>query len=222
VTVAGLVKYPGEYAIEEGKTRLAEILQFCGGPKADGSLSRAYLQRLSARDTTIAYDAEFKRLMTINILEMNPVEYEYQKFRLRELEGKIIVDFEDLWNGKEESDNILLEDNDYIYIPQSITTVEVSGAVMNPGSYAYTAGKDYQYYIELAGGLTNKAYKGKIRIISGENGTWQNRNKKIIIGQGDMVFIPERTEEDYWVRTKDVFTILVQMATVILAIRSFI
>ncbi|MCF7919532.1 MAG: SLBB domain-containing protein [Candidatus Cloacimonetes bacterium] len=220
VTVAGMVKYPGEYSIVEGATTLLEILRSCGGPKEEGSLSRAYLQRLSARDTTIAYDPEFQRLMTLKIPELSPVEYEYQKFKLRELQGRINVDIEKLWTDKGAAEDVFLEDNDYIYIPHKVTTVEVSGAVMNPGAYKFTAGKNYEYYVALAGGYTNNAYKIKTRIISGDNGVWQKKNKKTVIEQGDMVFVPEKQEVDYWLRTKDVFSILAQLATVILAIQS--
>jgi len=214
VTVEGFAMYPGEYAIKEGETTLRDILIKCGGKRAEGSLKRAYLQRISE------LDPELDRVNTLDIAEKSSIESEYQKFKMREMAGKIIVDFEALWNDNADADNIILEDNDYIFIPHKVTTVEVSGAVINPGAYDFESGKNYQYYIELAGGLSDNAYKRKVRIIREDGGAWQNRDEEMIIAEGDLVFVPEKKEIDYWMRTKDVFSILAQFATVILAIQS--
>lgn len=218
VEVAGMVKYPGEYAILEGKTRLSDVLKKSGGALQEGSLAKAYIQRISKRDTMISHDPELKRLMLLDELEMSQVEYEYQKFKLRELEGKLNVDFTAVWAGDENAYDPLLEDGDYIYIPREVTTVQVSGAVMNPGAYPYVSGKTYEYYVEAAGGYTNNAFKRRMRIIKDDTGSWLKRDKEHIISNGDLIFVPEKEELDYMEMTRNVFTILAQLATVILAV----
>lgn len=220
ITIEGMVNHPGEYAIEEGKTRLLDVLHQSGGPKSDGSLTRAYLQRYTERDSSVIYDPELERLSNMTNSAMSLLEAEYYKLRLREMEGKITVDFAELWSGKCDEDNILLQDGDYIYIPRIIDMVEVSGAVNSPGFYKYVPGKNYSYYIELAGQYTNSADKRKLRIIREESSVWLKRDDEIIIQEGDMVFVPEKEEIDYWLRTKDAFSIAAQLATIILAIQS--
>lgn len=51
------------------------------------------------------------------------------------------------------SEIILLEAEDRIIIPALQQTVLVTGAVLKPGSYPYTPGRTFEYYIALAGGF---------------------------------------------------------------------
>jgi protein involved in polysaccharide export with SLBB domain len=218
VTIAGNAVYPGEYAIELGKTSLSEILKKSGGANRFGCLKYAYLQRQSDRDFTVIYDPEYNRLKDRTITELNMLEREYLKFKERELTGKIAVNFEMLGEKGSGNADILLEDNDLIYIPNLVTTVEVSGAVLFPGAYKWQSGKNFEYYIEQAGGFTNRAEKGKIRLIIAESGSWLKKDKEYIIEQGDKVFVPEKEEFELWEMTKETLSIMAQLATVIIAI----
>ena len=218
VEVAGKAIHPGEYAIEPGKTALYEILKKAGGANRLGSLKYAYLQRISERDTTIIYDPEYKRLMDRSLLELSRMEIEYLKFKNRELSGKIVVDFTQQWQSEGSGEGIYLQDNDYIYIPESITTVEVSGAVLYPGAYKWESGKNYEYYIALAGGYTNRAKKSQTRLILAESGAWLKKDKEQAIEQGDKIFVPEKDEKELWEISKEALSIMAQLATVVLAV----
>jgi protein involved in polysaccharide export with SLBB domain len=218
VTIAGNAIYPGEYAIEPGKTSLSDILKKSGGANRFGCLKYAYLQRQSERDTTVIYDPEYNRLKDMIITELNMLEREYLKFKERELSGKIAVNFEMLGEKGSGNADILLEDNDYIYIPNMVTTVEVSGAILFPGAYKWEAGRNFEYYIELAGGYTNRAQKSRTRLIIAESGSWLKKDKIYIIEQGDKVFVPEKEEVELWELTKETLSVLAQLATVIIAI----
>jgi len=215
VKVAGNAVYPGEYAVEPGKTTLYEILKKAGGSNHIGSLKYAYLQR---RVTTISYDPEYERIMYRSLLELDWMEIEYLKFKNRELTGKIIVDFTQQWQSEGKCEAIYLQDNDYIYIPEAFTTVEVSGAVLSPGAYKWESGKNYEYYIALAGGYTNRAKKSKICLILAESGAWMKKDKEHIIEQGDKIFIPEKSVNELWEISKEALSIMAQLATVIIAI----
>jgi polysaccharide biosynthesis/export protein len=218
VTVSGDALYPGDYAIEPGKTTLLEVLRQSGGANRHGSLRLAYLQRISARDTTVIHDNDYKRIMNRSFLELSYLENEYLKFKQRSLEGKVVVNFEELWNNPEEVKEILLEDSDYIYIPRKIRTVEVMGAVMNPGNYEWHSGMDYEYYIDLAGGYTNRASKHNTRFISAESGAWMKRKANVPMEQGDKIFVPEKEEMNIWALSKETISVLAQLATVIIAV----
>lgn len=218
VVVAGNAIHPGEYAIEPGKTTLYEILKKAGGANRLGSLKYAYLQRISERDTTIIYDPEYKRLADRSLLELSRMEIEYLKFKNRELSGKIVVDFTQQWHAEGSGEEVFLQDNDYIYIPESITTVEVSGAVLYPGAYKWESGKNYEHYIALAGGYTNRAKKSQTRLILAESGAWLKKDKEQVIEQGDKIFVPEKDEKELWEISKEALSIMAQLATVILAV----
>jgi polysaccharide biosynthesis/export protein len=53
--------------------------------------------------------------------------------------------------------DVLLQANDRIVIPLLRYAVYVSGAVASPGSYAYTPGRLYSYYVTMAGGSMQEA-----------------------------------------------------------------
>ena len=217
VTVFGEVKFPGDYSIEDSKTTLLEILQKCGGPTARADIENAFIQRRSKEDVV---DTEFERLKKMSIQDMTPLEYEYFKTKSRELIGKFSIDFNKLWNGEDSSYDVALKDADYIYFPSKISTVSVSGQVKNPGLITYVPNKNYLYYIEQAGGFSWNPRKSKIRIIRASTGEWLKPTKKTVIEVGDMIFIPEKPEFDYWEFVKDFMGIAAQVATVFIVIKN--
>jgi protein involved in polysaccharide export with SLBB domain len=218
VTVAGEAVYPGDFAIEPGKTTLYEILKACGGATELGSLKKAWLQRTSAIDSTDTSDPEYLRLMERSLLELTNMEREYLKFKSRQMEGKIAVDFSKLQQREATGSRIFLQDGDQIYIPVKSETVSIIGAVMHPGAYNWEPGQSFDHYIKLAGGYTNRARKQKVRIINDESGAWQKRDKLLVVNAGDQIFVPEKEEEDFWQLTKETLSILAQLATVVIAV----
>ncbi|MDY6916094.1 MAG: SLBB domain-containing protein [Candidatus Cloacimonadota bacterium] len=219
ISISGEVKYPGTYSIEENKTSLLEILKQAGGPTENADLNNAYLQRRSTEDVV---DPEFERLKKIPVEEMTNLEYEYFKTKSRERRGKYSIDFEKLWEEQAEDYNILLRNNDYIYLPDKTVTVNVSGQVKKPGLITYIPNKNYKYYIQQAGGFSWNARKSKIRIIRANTGEWLKPDEETVVEVGDMVFIPEKPDVDYWELFKDGMMIISQIATVALVITNII
>jgi len=217
ITIFGEVKFPGDYSIIENKTTLLEILEKCGGATVKADLQNAFIQRKSQEDII---DPEFERLKLMLINDMNELEYEYFKTKSRELRGKFSVDFEKLCRNKDENLNVILKDNDYIYFPSKIVTVSVSGQVKNPGLITYIPNKNYLYYIEQAGGFSWHPRKSKIRIIRARSGEWLKPGKDTIIEVGDMIFIPEKPEFDYWEFFKEFMAVAAQVATVYVVMKN--
>ena len=217
VTVEGEVQFPGTYSIENGKTTLLDILLETGGPTDKADLQNAYLQRKSKVDIV---DLEYQRLKKMLVEDMTPLEYEYFKTKSREKLGKFAADFSKLWLENDPELNFLLKTGDVIYIPDKTVTVTVSGQVKNPGLVTYVEGKNYLYYIEKAGGFAWRARKGKIRVIKANSGEWLKPKENTPIEVGDMVFIPEKPEIDYWVLTNDIMAIAAQIATVIIVVQN--
>jgi len=217
VTISGEVKFPGSYAIKEGVTTLYDIMVQSGGPTANADLQNAYLQRKSREDII---DPEYQRLRKMLIEDMTPLEYEYFKTKSRELKGRIATNFHKLWFGNNKDYDFSLKSGDYIYIPDKSVTVTVSGQVKNPGLVTFVEGENYLYYIEKAGGFAWKARKGKIRLIKVNTGEWLRPHEDTPVEVGDMIFIPEKPEIDYWELTKDIMTIAAQIATVLIVIQN--
>jgi protein involved in polysaccharide export with SLBB domain len=92
--------------------------------------------------------------------------------------------------------------------------------VNRPGLVKWVPGKNVEYYIEKAGGFSWNARKGKIRLIKAQTSKWIKPKKNTPVEIGDTIFVPEKTEIDYWEMWKDILLIVSQIATIILVVQS--
>ncbi|KPL16660.1 MAG: hypothetical protein AMJ92_12610 [candidate division Zixibacteria bacterium SM23_81] len=215
VEVRGETVFPGHYAIEKNKTYLSEVMERAGGPKLDASLSEAKLIRTLYEDNP---DLEFERLMEMPVAQMSDDEYSYFKTKSRQLHEVVVVDFEGLFLKNDKSKDILLKRGDIIDIPAIRKTVNVNGLVNDPGAVQYRSGKKLGYYIDQAGGYHSNARKSRMRVIKASTGQWLKPSKVKRIEPGDIIWVPEKPERNYWELFKDLVSTTAQVATVILVI----
>jgi len=216
VKVEGAVKTPGEFLIGE-KSSLWDVLQLCGGPSARGDLANAVLIN-GPYSAKLFPDLE--RLKTFTMSQMSPIEYSYMRTGLRQLKGKYRVNLEECWNSQGQSSNPILQNGDYIFVPEVFDMIAVSGQVRNPGLIPYVEGKGWKYYIDACGGYTNNRKANGIRIIRDNSGNWVKPSKTIAFRPGDMIFVAEITARDIWTDIKDVALLASQIVTIFLSIRA--
>jgi protein involved in polysaccharide export with SLBB domain len=93
----------------------------------------------------------------------------------------------------------------------------VFGSVRNPAAVVYEAGRDVEYYLNRAGGLSKEADKDEIYIVKADGSASAGFLKLRKIESGDIIVVPTKVEAK--VRTlpimKDVATILGQFALTI-------
>ena len=135
--------------------------------------------------------------------EMKYEEREYYSIKATQKFGKMSVDFPRVFEQGDETDNILLLDDDVIVVPKTGNAVNVAGRVMRPGLVPYKSGAHYSYYLQEAGGLTWNARKRKIRIIKFKTGEWLKPWRNTDIEIGDTIFVPGKPVRNYWQITKD-------------------
>ncbi len=213
VAVEGEVERPGPYGIEEGVDRLSDVVRRAGGPTPEAWLRGARLVRPRLRDDP---DAEFERLSGMPVSEMTGLEYPYFKSRQRD-RMSVVSDFERALAG-DESEDALLRDGDLIVIPRYVDTVEVLGQVANPGKVAYLSGKRYEHYIRQAGGYASRARKSRIRVVSGATGEWMHAGRAGVLEPGDLVWVPERDEIDWWKLMRETAAFIMSVVTVYVVI----
>lgn len=216
ITVQGWVKAPGDYLIGDNTT-LYDILLQCGGPTQRGDLKNAVY--VNGNNST-KEDPEFERLKMLPLTEMTPLEYNYLRTRLRQLKGRYSVDIEKVWQSKGSEANVKLHNLDYLYVPENLDMVFVSGQVQRPGLVDWVEGENWKYYIEAAGGFTNNRRAGGIRVIDGNSGNWIKPSKRLQINPGDMVFISEKIDRDLWMDFKDFLLITSQLVTIYIGLNS--
>lgn len=108
-------------------------------------------------------------------------------------QGQIVLDLEKLIKKGDASLNILIQDNDNVYISKA-DTYYVSGEVEKPDSYKFESNLSVIKAITKAGGFTNIASKNKVRIIrvvNGEKKVFQNVNMDEPLLPDDVIVVPE-------------------------------
>ncbi|RKY61223.1 MAG: hypothetical protein DRP95_03150 [Candidatus Latescibacterota bacterium] len=223
VEVRGEVRKPGPYPIEDGVTTLSEVIKEAGGFTEHAFLKKATLERRQAQ--YVLPDPEFERLRQISSVmggleKMKPLEYDYLKTRSRENRNLLAVDFEKLFVQGDKSHDVVLRYGDLIYIPRKWETVTVSGQVEHPGMIPFVEGKDPDYYIRRAGGYTQRADKGNVQVIRARTQVWMRKGEVKSLEPGDTIFVPERSEHDWWGLIKDASAVAGQLATFIILARS--
>jgi len=214
VRIEGEVTLPGYYGINDNVDRVSDIVERAGGPTGRASLHDALIIRLRPDDEP---DPELERLQDIPVDQMTETEYAYLKTRYRQDMRSVVVDFEALLGG-EETEDPLLKHNDRIIFPKARRTVLVSGQVMMPGHVRYESGERFRHYIELAGGFTDDANRGRVRVIRDGTGHQVSARRAREIFPGDEIWVPEAPEEDWWENVREVAAFLSSVATIYLVI----
>ena len=220
VTLIGEIIYEGTYAIENNETTLLQIITKAGGPTQNADLTNAYLQRISEEDLR---EPKFEQLKRTRPDDMSHLEYRYFRNKLTEESGVFAKNFDTLWNDKEMEYDISLKDGDIVFFPAEAVAINISGEVVNPGLINYDGELNYIEYIELAGGLSPSAWKGKIKIIRAKTGEWLAPNKNTKLHPGDTIFIPRKERFSYyWPYIQETIAFITGLATSIIVIRSLI
>ena len=210
VKIEGEVNYPGVYAIEEGITTLTELIKRAGGLTDKALLRNAKI----IRRKILLEDKELERLRRMTVDEMNDLEQSYFRLRTREDIRVVACDFEKLFGQNQLSEDVFLRDKDEVLIPEQSKIVFVSGGVISPGNVVYDQKWAYKEYITAVGGFNKKAKKGDVKIIKSKTGVWLDADKNVNIEEGDIIFVPERKERNWWEIFKEGLLVASQIATI--------
>ncbi|MCK9408953.1 MAG: SLBB domain-containing protein [Bacteroidetes bacterium] len=186
VNVSGEVKFPGTYPITKDSTYLSEIIAQAGGVTEYASLKNSQL----FRHTVNSYQIGVERLESgRGGITSDDSAYYYMETDIRINRELVITDFPEVIGKKNLAKDILLRDGDDIHIARKKKTVYVFGQVINPGHVLFSPGKDVNFYIEAAGGITDDA-REDIKVIKGATRQWLDP-EKTTIEEGDYVWIPK-------------------------------
>lgn len=140
--------------------------------------------------------------------------------------GRVGVDLERVLRKPDSRDNLVLQDGDSIAIPMYAATVKVSGGVNSPVAVAYVPGKNIDYYIDAAGGLSPRADVRRAYVTQ-PNGKVESRISRTLLPDsrphpraGSEVVVPLRDPNDKrdYVMAAQVASMAVQVLTGIIAL----
>lgn len=214
IKLEGAVKYSGEYTIIEGNTKLSEIIEQAGGFTERASLENSKI----LRNDVLYDDREMLRLSKMRVEEMNEMEVSYFRSRNREDSRLVSCDFEKLFIQKDKNQDVILQNYDRIVIPEKTKSIFVSGGVLSPGFINIDSKSNYLDYIDIAGGFTDLAREGKVKIIKNNTGSWLDAEEEIILEEGDIIFVPEREDLDWYDIFREGLGVVTQLATIVLIV----
>jgi protein involved in polysaccharide export with SLBB domain len=222
VAIHGEIHYPGRYRIYRGETRLLDLVEAAQGLTDRASLKEAKVIRVKLRGLI---DPELQRLRALFRVSgnagLNPEERAYLKTKARQAPGRVALDFEKLFMQGDESQNILLEGGDVVFIPEKRKTVNVSGQFGKPGLVNYEEGRPVAFYIQQAGGFSLRANTGGGRLINSRTGQREALDSKVTVEPGDEIWVPENQYRDWWRLTQETMTVVAQTLTLVVLVRAF-
>jgi protein involved in polysaccharide export with SLBB domain len=216
VNVLGEVSRPGVYPIQEGQTRLSDLVSAAGGflPTADLSAIRVH-----RRTTSNERDQELERLLKLPREQLTASEYAKLTTGLASLREDYRIDWKRL-NSAPANLDLLLRDGDAVYVERLVSSIRVDGEVRRPGILTYRSGQKLDDYLKQSGGMTDRAWASRIRVTRAVTGqTLPARNVRTL-DPGDFVWVPERPDKSVWDYGRETLTAVAQIATVVIAIRS--
>ena len=119
------------------------------------------------------------------------------------------------------ADDIVLRDGDRIIIPVFTNTVKINGEVMYSNTIPFVKGKNLSYYIERAGGYSQKAKKNKAYVVY-VNGSVARAKKgsSKLVQPGCEIIVPAKQKRD-GLSTTEILSLgstSAALATVVLAL----
>jgi len=236
IELSGEVLYPGTYIATPGE-RLSSIIKRAGGFTDRAFLQGAIFTRRSVGLRQQKVIKEFinseqerlwKEAMSLAVDVKKDIREEMVKYHQKQIEalqdnmymGRIVVKLKPLSAFEGSENDILLENEDSLYIPLIPSSVQMVGSVHMPNAITYKAGMGMDYYISKAGGLTKDADKKGIFVIKASGEAIRRFSTVSKIERGDTIIIPERFK--YKVPTgfllKDAFSLASQLIVTIVAV----
>lgn len=201
VVVEGEVMFSGTYTLSKKNQRLSDLIKSAGGVNDRGYIAGARLERKVNDSERARMEAVLKKAkeeaeqMEIEAAKENKKldlkdSEKIKKFEVPEYYSVGIELDKALENPGCDAD-IVLREGDKIIVPQYNGTVKISGAVMYPNTVGFQKGKKAKYYINQAGGFSQKAKKSQTYIVY-MNGTIAKVSQNAKPKPGCEIVVPEK------------------------------
>lgn len=193
VVLEGEVLFPGTYALTQKNQCLSEIIKSAGGLTPQAYPEGARLMRSMSEEERqrLEYEIEAE-------LETAKTAQDSARIRntmLNKMTYSVGIELHKALENPGEAADITLRKGDRLIIPQFTNTVKMSGEIMYANTVAFKQGKRLNYYLDQAGGYSDKAYKSKVYIVY-MNGTVARakKNSTKLIQPGCEIVVPKKTK----------------------------
>lgn len=248
VLILGEVNSPGNIPITKNNTRIYDVIQAAGGFTDQASLRRAKLYTgnslaillekqygINLAEQPDLENAQFRNtivnLEAILMFRMSNVypedsTYFFMENQLRVLTEGSSLDFTKINDPESDIANYIVKSRDVIIIPEIKNSVYVFGQVARPGHVNLIEGKNFEYYLDEAGGMGELAEGNDIMVIKGGSRTWISPlNTEVKIEEGDYIYVPKqilRSLRSYVLEYSIYISMLASVTAILLAVLSLV
>jgi protein involved in polysaccharide export with SLBB domain len=245
VQVEGEVRFPGRYPIRRGET-LKSVIDRAGGLTSfafpEGSVflrkdlqerERQQLEtladRLQADLASVALQSSQVGGASQGAQALAVGQQLLTQLQTTEPVGRLVIDLPQVLAAETGATlDVVMRDGDRLLVPKQSQEVTVLGEVQNATSHFFREGVDRNEYIDMSGGLTARADKGRIyvvrangSVVANQSGGWFSRGG-VEIRPGDTVVVPLEADR---IRPLTLWTsvtqILYNVAVAVAAVNSF-
>ena len=210
VQLRGEVKFPGVYTIRRGET-LSNLLERAGGfsefaaPNAAiftrEAIRKQEQQQLAKLSEDLRRDIASKSFE--NSVSSNSLSYDEMNKLLNDLAnveavGRLVIDLPMIVEDKQ---RLVLQNGDALYVPSKRDSISVIGEVNYATSHLFQQGITVDDYIDLSGGLKERAADERIYIIKANGsvkipstGSWFAVNDTNTLEAGDTIVVPMNSD----------------------------
>jgi protein involved in polysaccharide export with SLBB domain len=193
VFVNGELRFPGVYPITKSSTKLSQVIAMAGGFTGTASIANAKLIRSSIRPE----DVEMEQLESgrAGVTKEDSAYYSLET-SLRIRKELVNVDFAGIFIAGDSTQDVYLREGDIIDVPAREHTVYVFGQVSTPGHVPYRPGENVGYYLDEAGGMTERARTGDVKVVKAKTKQWLSPDETSV-EEGDYVWVPKEPEYSF-------------------------
>ncbi|MFC7536709.1 SLBB domain-containing protein [Sphingomonas sp. GCM10030256] len=228
VMINGEVARPGRYYVQPG-TPLSSVIAQAGGLTPQAYVYGTVFTRETVKQTQrtsyrrAVSDLELllttQPLTSVQTDQLQPARLQavqsiVDQLERREPDGRMVLNVQPASNGL--PGEMIVENNDTIYVPPQPVTVGVFGAVPSPASFQYVRGETIGDYLRRAGGVQKIGDRKQMFVIRA-NGTLIAQTGGLFRGSvlkapalpGDLIFVPvNATRGEFWARLRDISSAL--------------
>jgi protein involved in polysaccharide export with SLBB domain len=192
IELRGLVKYPGLYPRLSKFERLSSFIERAGGFKDNANLSGAVLFRNKT---------EFFREKVVlkpKLDSLGKPILDSSTALLKALDEPVSIDLFKALKYKNSKHDIILQENDVVFVPEINPFVNVQGSVQSPLKIAYDREHDnLMYYIDKAGGFGIKPWKRRVFVTYANGKSRRTKNFGFLhfypkVLEGSTVIVPPK------------------------------
>jgi protein involved in polysaccharide export with SLBB domain len=195
IELKGLVKYPGLYARLSKYERLSSYLERAGGLQDNANLAGAVLFRKKTEFLRQRVTEEPK-LDSNGVVIMDSAAIAVAKA----LDEPVSIDLYKALKYRNSKHDIVLQENDMIFVPEINPFVSVQGRVQSPLKIAFD--KEHTnlgYYVDKAGGFGVRPWRKRIYVTYANGKSKRTKNFMFFhfyprVEEGSIVTIPKRPD----------------------------